>query len=200
MVAAHLLPRLIQTFLSERPGLRLTVAQAGAEEIGSRVLRGELELGIVADWRTPEGLTAELLEQHPMVACVAASSSLGARSRLSWAELIDQSLILFPHGYHQRSRIEDAAARLGRALDVVVEAEAVPLIVELVRHGSGVATLLAGAAAGLPGITSLSLPSEATVPIAICRRTNAAMSAIAAAFHAHLLKNTKAHGRGAFSR
>ncbi len=72
MVAGHLLPRVVDRFLSERPGLRLSVVQAGAEEIGARVLRGDLDLGIVADWRTPEGLAVRLLEVHPMVACVAA--------------------------------------------------------------------------------------------------------------------------------
>ncbi len=173
MVAGHLLPRVVDRFLSERPGLRLSVVQAGAEEIGARVLRGDLDLGIVADWRTPEGLAVRLLEVHPMVACVAASSPLAGRRRLGWAELLDQPLILFPRGYYQRARVEDAAARLGRSPSVVVEAEAVPLIAELVRRGRGVATLLAAAAEGLAGIRVLSLPREATVPVAVCRRSGA---------------------------
>jgi len=37
MVAGHLLPPLIDGFLKQRPGLRLTIVQAGAEEIGGRI-------------------------------------------------------------------------------------------------------------------------------------------------------------------
>lgn len=191
MVAGYLLPSVIDAFLAERPGIRLTVVQAGAEQIGARVLRGELDLGIVADWRTPDGLATRLLEHHPMVACVAASSPLARRRRLAWSELLDQPLILFPHGYHQRSRVDDAAARLGRTPEVVVEAEAVPLIAALVRRGHGVATLLAAAAHSLPGLRAVPLPSEATVPVAVCRRSRAPASAAVEAFQALLVASVE---------
>jgi DNA-binding transcriptional LysR family regulator len=195
MVAGHLLPPLIDGFLAQRPGLRLTIVQAGAEEIGARVLRGDLDVGIVADWRTPDGLVTELLETQPMVACVAAQSPLAQRRRLGWAELLDQRLIMFPRGYHQRSRVEDAAARLRRGLDIAIEAESLPLIVELVRRGRGVATLLAAAAAGLPGVASLALPREATVPVALCRRADGPPNAAVEAFRAYVLR--AARGRAA---
>jgi DNA-binding transcriptional LysR family regulator len=187
MVTGHLLARAMGGFLSEHPGVRLTVLQAGAEQCAARVLRGDLDLGIIADWRTPDGLTTQLLENHPMVACVAGSSPLATRRQLGWEELLDQPLILFPKGYHQRSRVDEAAERLRRSPTVVAEAEAVPLILELVRRGSGVATLLSAAAEGAEGIQSLALPGEATVPVAICRRANAPATRAAEALHAYLV-------------
>ena len=200
MVAGHLLPPLIDGFLKQRPGLRLTIVQAGAEEIGGRVLRGELDLGITADWRTPEGLVTQVLEVQAMVACVAAASPLASRRRLGWAELLDQRLIMFPRGYYQRSRVEDAAARLRRALDIAVEAESLPLVVDLVRRGHGVATLLAAAAVDLPGIATLALPAEATVPVAVCRRADAPPNAAVEAFHAWLLRHARGRLGGALAR
>ncbi|HYG91088.1 MAG TPA: LysR family transcriptional regulator substrate-binding protein [Azospirillum sp.] len=186
MVAGHLLPPVLDAFLEGRPGLRLRVVQAGAEEIGERVLRGDLDLGIVADWRTPEGLATTLLAEHPMVACIAEGSSLAGRSRLDWGELLAQPLLSFPRGYHQRTRLDEAARRLGVAPHVLVEAESVPLILELVRRGRGTATLLACAAERQPGVRAVPLPDDAVVPIALCRRARAPVSALAEAFQDHL--------------
>ncbi len=182
MVATHILPPVIGRFLARRPRLRTTIIQAGAEEIAERVLRGELDLGIVADWRKPAGLTTRVLETHPMVACVAAGDSLAARERLGWSELIDRPLVLFPRGYYQRERLEDVAARAGRALTLAAEAEAVPIIVELVRAGLGVATLMGAATKNLAGIRVLTLPRDAVVPVAVCHRADGPGSAAAEAF------------------
>lgn len=191
MVAGYLLPRVIAGFLSKHPGLRLTVEQAGAEEIAERVLDGRLDLGVIADWRTPDSLATRLLQVQPMVACVGAGSPLAGRRRITWTALFDQPLILFPRGYYQRSRVEEAAERLGRSPTVVVEAESIPLIIELVRRGHGVATLLAAAARRLPGVRALELPTEATVPVALCRRVNAPASVTVEAFHDYLVDHLK---------
>lgn len=182
MVAGHLLLEVMHLFLSRYPKVRIAVVQAGAEEIATRVLGGGLDLGIIADWHTPDGLQTHLLQLHPMVACVSARSGLAVKNRVGWAELLDQPLVLFPRGYYQRSRLEEAAARLGRRPEVLVEAESIPLMVDLVRRGHGAATLLAAAASGLAGIRVLRLPTEAAVPIALCEREHGSSSAAANAF------------------
>jgi DNA-binding transcriptional LysR family regulator len=189
MAAEHLLPRPIGGFLSKYQGVHLTVLQAGAEECGARVLRGDLDLAIIADWRTPEGLVAQPLENHPMVACVANSSPLAGRGQLSWTHLLEQPMILLPKGYHQRSRVDEACERLRISPTVVLEAESVPLILELVRRGRGVATLLSAAAEGAAGIRSLALPDDAIVPIAVCRKASADPSTAAGALYEYLVEH-----------
>lgn len=189
MVAAHLLPAVLDGFLEQSPGIRLTVAQAGSEEVAARVLRSELDLGVIADWHTPDGLTTQILEHHPIVAVVSTTSRLAERSRLDWADLVHERLILFPRGYHQRSRIEEAAARLQRPLQLIVEAESEPLMLDLVRQGHGVATLLSAAAAGVPGIHVLTLPADALVPVAVCRRVQPPRGRAVDAFHEFLVQH-----------
>jgi hypothetical protein len=55
---------------------------------------------------------------------------------------------------------------------------------------------VAAAAARLPGIRALSLPSEATVPVAVCRRAGAPASAAAEAFDAYLVRHLGDGRRG----
>ena len=190
-----LLPGIVARFMARYPGIRLTIKVGGAEEIATRVLRGEFDIGIIADWRTPEGLVTRLLPAMPIAACVAATSPLAARKSLSWRQLLEQSLILYPHGYYQRARIEDVATRLGRTLDVKLEYRRRSLsMLEAVRRGHGVATLLAVAADDQPGVRALALPRDATVPIAICRRQDALLSRAAEVFDEFIM--AAAHGQG----
>lgn len=182
MAAAHLLPPVVSDFLVRWPGVALFVAQAGAEEIREGVMQGRFDLGIVADWRPVDGLVTIRLERHPMVACVAASSSLARQRNITWAALLRQPLVVFPQGYYQRARLDDAARQLGMAANVVAEAEAIPMILELVRRGHGAATLLKAAVDGQDGVTALRLPADARVPIALCHRAISPLSTAAGAF------------------
>lgn len=169
MVAGYLLPKLLDRFLAAHPGVRVTVVQAGADEIAARVARDVLDLGLIADWRRREGLAIRLLERHPVVACMARSNPLAEQSRITWAELMTQPLIAFPRGYYQRALLDEAARRVRAIPNIVVEAESVALIAELVRRGRGVATLLSATAATLQGVRSVAMPKDAEVPIALCR-------------------------------
>lgn len=187
MVTAHMLPGVISDFVIDHPGIRVTLLQAGAEECAARVLRGDLDLAIVADWRSPAGLTTELLVNHPMVACVAASSRLATKTRMSWSELLRQPLILFPPGYHQRRRVDEAADRLRRWPMIVMEVESVEVMLEMVRRDIGVATLLGAAVAGVDGVVGLALPTEAAVPVAICRRTHGGATKAVDELHSYLV-------------
>lgn len=192
MAAAHLLPAVVSEFLTRWPGLTLSVVQAGAEEIREGVAAGRFDLGVVADWRPVDGLVTIRLERHPMVACVAANSSLARQRKITWAALLRQPLIVFPQGYYQRVRLEDAARQLGRAANIVAEAEAIPMILELVRRGHGAATLLKAAVDGQDGVTALRLPPDARVPIALCHRAIAPISAAAEAFRDFVVERHRA--------
>jgi LysR family cyn operon transcriptional activator len=183
MVAGYLLPRIISAFLARHPGIKIKVVQGGANVIAGKVREGEIDLGFVADWHIADDLEIAMIENHPMVACVPARSPLARLKKLSWDALLSQPLILFPKGYHQRLRVDDAAARLGRTANIVIEAESVELIVAMVKDGRGVATLLESVARDIPGIFSISLPAEAVVPVALCRHGATMPSVAAASFY-----------------
>lgn len=187
MVAAHLLPVPVSEFLAERPKLSLSVIQAGAEDVRDGVAQGRFDLGVIADWRPFDGLVTIRLARHPIVACVAATSTLAARSSLSWAELLEEPLIAFPPHYYQRVRLEEAARRLGKTMRIVAEVEAIPMTLELVRRGHGIATLLGAAMAGQEGVAAVHLPGDADVPVALCHRDASPLSTAARALRDFLV-------------
>lgn len=194
MVGATLLPPILARFVARYPGIRVAVVQAGADEIAARVLRGILDLGVMAGWRRIDGLVSRLLVREPVVVCVAAAHVWSRRNRVTWADLLAQPLVAFPRGYYQRALLDEAARRLKLEPRIVVEAESIPLIAELVRRGRGAATLLAMTAAELSGIRAIALPDGVHVPIALCRRADAEPSSAARAFERVLLRSPSLSG------
>lgn len=182
VVAAYILPDLLNRFISQHPGIRVRVVQDGAEAVAERVRRAEFELGFIADRGTSPELASMLIERHPMVACAQASSPLAARERLEWQELMAHPLIQFPRDFYQRKLVEDLAARLNLDLNVVVETESVPLMLSLVREGRGIATLLRASVPRSRGVVPISLPAGADVPIAVCYRKDLVLSLASQAF------------------
>jgi hypothetical protein len=107
---------------------------------------------------------------------------------------------MFPRGYYQRSRVEDAAARLRRALDIAVEAESLPLVVDLVRRGHGVATLLAAAAVDLPGNRDPGAAGGSDRAGRGLPPRRCAANAAVEAFHAYLLRHARGRLGGALAQ
>jgi DNA-binding transcriptional LysR family regulator len=189
MVASYFLPSIVDRFLKSHPRIRVRVLQQGANIIAEMVRSGEIDLGFVADWNIPEDLETTLLENQPIVACVPESSKLAKLAAMDWSKLFSQPLVLFPKGYHQRARIDEAALRTGNKMNVAIEAESTEFMTAMVRAGRGVCTLLDAVANGRPGIVSVRLPPEAVVPIGLCRRGRNMPSLAASAFFDSVLAN-----------
>lgn len=191
MVTGYVLAAAIAEFKRTYPGIELNVVQAGAKEIEDHVRAGRLDIGVISDWRTSTGLHVERVATHRIVAIVSTSSKLSRRRKLSWRELLQQPLVLFPRTYYQRQLVDHKARELGRVLEVTVETESLSLIAELIAHDIGVATLLDAAADSYAdGIAQVALPSDAQVPVALCRANVGQMNRAGQALWAFL----KTHG------
>lgn len=187
MVAAHLLPGLLARFSREHPGVALTVHQGGAKMIEEAVRAGTMDIGLISDWQTAAGLHVERIRDRRMVACVARRSPIARKRRLSWDELLSQRLVLFPQQYYQRQVIDHISRVRGRVLDIAAETDAIPLMIELVASGAGVATLLdAAARAYASRIAVIALPADALVPLALCGRGVEHLNAAQRALWSHL--------------
>lgn len=188
MVAGYVLPPMLASFRQQFPGISLSVRQAGAKAIEEEIRNGQIDFGLISDWRNSEDMHAEHISSHKIVACVARRSKLARVGSLSWQELFEHPLILFPQEYYMRQVVDHASTRLHANVRVAMEVESVPLIVGLAERGVGVATLLDNAAeAHRSQIARLALPSDARIDVALCRRKQVPLSRAGEALWTHLL-------------
>ncbi|WP_247539203.1 LysR family transcriptional regulator [Ralstonia pseudosolanacearum] len=160
VVTQYSLAQPLATFAAKHRGIRLRVVQAGARQIEGLVQRHEVDLGIVADRQFPHELESRLLQELDNVAIVAKSSPLGQNGSLTWRELLQQPLALFPPGYHQRALVEQHAQTLHMRPQVVIEAENPSVLLEAARLGLAATTLPAPAALGVDGVRCVPLPQR----------------------------------------
>lgn len=183
MIAQHILPQAIGSFIDKYPGIRLSITQAGAADIKKLVTEERVDIGIIAFPGTDSSLDITPLAYCNVVACVPSENSLSHHQQLTWTDIISQPFIAFPKGYHQRERLDMAVQRLGFEPRIVMEIENVALMAEMVRRGVGVATVIEAAAPRGPGIAIRPITDDSPIRIALCRsqrrRTNKAASALA---------------------
>ena len=160
VVTQYSLAQPLATFAAAHPGIRLRVVQAGARQIEELVLSHEVDLGIVASRQLPRELDSQRLQELHNVAIVAKASALGANGRLTWRELLQHPLALFPAGYHQRALVEQYAEKLRIRPRVVIEAENPAVLLEAARLGIAATTLPAPAALGVNGVRCAPLPQQ----------------------------------------
>ncbi|MDR0244235.1 MAG: LysR family transcriptional regulator [Burkholderia sp.] len=184
MVTQFALARVLPDFMREHPGIRVRVHQAGALEIEALVRSQGLDFGLTAHRGAQPGVESELLWSIPNVACIAPAlaRTLKFSRRISWKQLLDAPLAVYPPGFHQRDLMERHARELGVPLKIVLEAENPELIFATVRAGLAATTLPLAAVRSDPEISSLHLPQEEgdQLKVGICWPSERSLSKAAA--------------------
>lgn len=142
MMSAYYFPRVIRDFLTEHPGLQLTVMGEGAAHIQRQISSGEIDLGVIAGSKIPQGLASTCFLREEIVACVSCDHPFAGRSNIRLQELLSEPLILFKQGYYLRELIDDLQRDLPQKPHVVFETNLFSLVRSLVSEGVGVSTLL----------------------------------------------------------
>ncbi|MCV2350225.1 LysR family transcriptional regulator [Paucibacter sp. Y2R2-4] len=143
LLAASLMPGLMQSFSQRYPEIELTLMDASTDQLLAALRQGELDLLLSTFDQNEPDLSAEALLRDPMVAVCNRAHALQAfgmkgtlPNSLDWADLLDQPLLLLREGSGLRALVERCFAPLGGA----------PKPAQEVSH---IATAMAMAAAGL---------------------------------------------------
>ncbi|WP_380157512.1 LysR family transcriptional regulator [Kineococcus sp. R86509] len=173
------------------PGIRATVTVHSSEVSLAQVAAGTLDVGVAGfplD-SPPTGVEVEVLATEPHVAVVAAGHPLRTRRRVRLRDLAGLPFVDFPAGTGGRRQSDEAftAARLAR--DVVVETDDLPLLLDLVRSGLGVALLPASAVGPAQGVHTLAVtdgPARRSCVLHAGPGSSAATRAFLAELRGHL--------------
>ncbi|WP_371324380.1 LysR family transcriptional regulator [Dechloromonas sp. ZY10] len=131
------LPDDLAGFLRRQPQVSVTLEERTSPEIVLAVARGEVEVGVVAE--RVEGADVELLPYRAdrLVLIAPPGHPLAGQRNTTFAEVLDQPFVMLHAGSAIHTFTMNAAAALGRHLDVRIQVRSFEAVCRMVAAGVG---------------------------------------------------------------
>jgi LysR family cyn operon transcriptional activator len=126
------IPDCIANFQQKHPGVKVVVEELPADQIGTRLEQGTLDLGIAYRPTQPGTLRFEPLYNEEMVLVVARDHALARRKRVRMVELHRLPMVLLPESFATRKMLDECFRSCGAEPRVVAELNTLAPMVELV--------------------------------------------------------------------
>ncbi len=139
-LAPYVLPALMEAASVDLPDLRLLLVEEQTEGLGDRLVRGELDLAVVALPFPRESVSVRGLYEEPFFVVAPEGHPLAGTSPVLAAEVGRHPLLLLRQGHCLRDHALQAC-RLARTTPAKVEATSLGTLLLMVRRGLG-ATLV----------------------------------------------------------
>ena len=133
-------PTELAGFHTEHPGVELLVQQAGSARLIDEVHTGRLDVAFVAGViGVPDGVRLIPLATEPMTLICPPGHPLASRTRVDWASLSAHPFVDFTTDWGARQVTDRAFTAAGSARHIASEVNDVHTLLDLVRHGLGIA-------------------------------------------------------------
>lgn len=175
MLATYFLPDLLGDFLARHPGLTASVIQAGTNEVEAMLLRDEIELGVTTAEGTDELERTPIVDEE-MVICVAEDHPWAEREQLPVEELHRAPMVVYESGYFIRARLDALCREAGVAPELRIQSNFLPLLLRMVKQGTGATVGLRSMAEQEPGIRGIPLQTAVPVSMALAKRRGRTIS------------------------
>ncbi|MEU5403537.1 LysR substrate-binding domain-containing protein [Streptomyces sp. NPDC005963] len=172
-----LLPDVLRVYHDRHPGIRLLIEEGGSHDLVRQLARGALDLALIVlplPPGSPALTTVELLREDLVV--VSSASARAPRRPVRIADLRDQPLVMFRHGYDLRELTVAACRAAGFEPGFTVEGGEMDAVLGFVRAGLGMAvvpSMVAGRAGPGLRVTPLARPGLRRT-IALAHRSDVA--------------------------
>ena len=187
------LPDDLAGFLKQHPQVSVTLEERTSAEIVVAVASGEIEVGVLADSGHSAGVELAPYRQDRLVLIVPTGHALSHCTQVGFAEVLDHAFVMLHAGSAIHTFTMNAAAALGRHLDVRIQVRSFEAVCRMVGAGVGIGLVPRSAVkmAGLadpPVVVAMDEP-WAQRDLQICVRKGAEPSGFAAALVAHLRRS-----------
>ena len=182
MMSSYYFPKVIRDFREKYPHLQLTVMGEGAADIQRQISSGDIDLGVIAGSKAPEGLDSSFFLREEIVACVSLDHPFAQRACIRLDELLSEPMILFRQGYYMRELTDKLQRDLPGKPQVVFETNLFSLVRSLVREGVGASTLLRMVVADEPKVAAVSFDPPLFLDLHIAWKENGYLSKANRAF------------------
>lgn len=139
-----LLPAILRTFHDRHPGIRLLIQESGSHDLVRELARGALDLALVVlplPAPSPALTTVDLLREDLVVVSSTAARPPGDGRTVRVADLRDEPLVMFRHGYDLRELTVAACRAEGFEPSFTVEGGEMDAVLGFVRAGLGAAVV-----------------------------------------------------------
>ncbi|MGP3590807.1 transcriptional regulator CynR [Vagococcus sp. WN89Y] len=173
----------LAAFWQRYPAIRLTISEMSQERIEEQLLEGEQDVGIAFEERHSPEIVMQPLLNETLALVVSRQHPLAASSGAALASLNDALLVLLSTDFATRGQIDRACAEKGLHARVVMEANSITAVLEVIRR-TPLATLLPAAiAASHDSLRAISLhPPLLERTAVLMQRKDAWQSSAARAF------------------
>jgi DNA-binding transcriptional LysR family regulator len=142
---------LLADFHRVHPGVEITLAEGGSDDLLAGLRDGRFDLAVAAlAGEPPPGVAARTLTDEAVFAAVAPGDPLAARDTITLAALVRRELISLPPGAGLRAILDGACATAGLQPRIAFEASHPAVLAQLAARGLGVAVLPESLARGRP--------------------------------------------------
>ncbi len=149
----YLVPQLLADFRSQHPEVEAFVTVSDTADVVRQVLSGGCDLGFIGAPIEQPGLAQERLATDTVVLAVYPGHQFAERERVTWEEVLTQSLIVREEGSGTRHTVEQALAELGKALppqSVALTLGSTQAVVQAIRDRLGIGFVSRRAIARVP--------------------------------------------------
>lgn len=185
------LPDDLAGFLKRHPQVSVSLEERTSTEIAMAVAHGEIDVGVLADvGGQGAGVLLWPYRQDRLVLIVPQGHTLAQHASVAFAEVLDQAFVMLHSGSAIHTFTMNAAAALGRHLDVRIQVRSFEAVCRMVGAGVGIGLVPRSAVprAGLndpPVVVALDEP-WAQRDLQVCVRRGAELSGFASALVQHL--------------
>ena len=185
------LPDDLAGFLKRHPQVSVSLEERTSTEIAMAVAHGEIDVGVLADAGAQgAGVVLWPYRQDRLVLIVPQGHVLAQRASVAFAEVLDQAFVMLHSGSAIHTFTMNAAAALGRHLDVRIQVRSFEAVCRMVGAGVGIGLVPRSAVprAGLsepPVVVALD-EAWAQRVLQVCVRQGVELSGFASALVQHL--------------
>lgn len=190
MMSSYYFPRIIKEFRQRYPNLKLSVNGEGAASIQRMISKGEIDMGVIAGHRVPEGLECQHFLREEIVACVPPDHPLADGKTLTLPAFFREPQIVFKQGYYMRELMDALAEENNLKPKVVFETNLFSLVRSLVKERLGISTFLRMVVRGDPELAAVSFDPPLYLDLVIAWKANRHLSRANRAFIDFLLQST----------
>ena len=191
------LPDSLSTFLQRHPQVTITLEEHTSPEVVLAVARGEVDVGVVAD--TVEGAEVELIPYRAdrLVLIAPTDHPIAQRPNALFAEVLDYPFVMLHAGSAIHTFTMNAAAALGRHLQVRIQVRSFEAVCRMVSAGVGLGLVPRSALTERAPLAVVELEEPwAQRDLKVCVRKREALSGFAADLVACLTDGDGDGGRG----